>query len=112
MRPHSKLMVHLDRAEGHVRNARQSWDATDISRCGECVEHLQQAAGEIQAAQQFTGEAALQAAEPAAKARDRLQQLHRSVDRLGRLVDAAMAFHRGLALDTGMDEAVSSKGNG
>jgi len=105
-------LTHLQRAEDHVRNARQSWDATDISRCVECLEHLRQAAGEIQAAQQFTGEAALQAAEPTAKAKDRLQRLHGTVDRLGRLVDAAIAFHRGLALHTGMDEAVSSKGNG
>ncbi len=95
-----------------MRNARQSWDATDISRCAECLDNLRQAAGEMQAAQQFIGEAALQAAEPTAKAKDRLQRLHGTVDRLGRLVDAAIAFHRGLALHTGMDEAVSSKGNG
>jgi len=112
MKPHPYLMLHLQRAEDHVQNARRSWDATDLSRCAECLEHLRQAAGEIQAAQQFTNEAALLAAEPAAKARDRLQRLHLSVNRLGRLVDSAIAFHRGLALQTGMDEAMSSKTNG
>jgi hypothetical protein len=117
MKPHPHIMTHLQRAEDHVQNARQSWDATDISRCAQCLEHLRQAAGEIQAAQQFAGETALQASEPAAKAKDRLQRLHGSVNRLGRLVDSAIAFHRGLALQSGMDEAVSSevvssKGNG
>jgi hypothetical protein len=48
----------------------------------------------------------------AAKAKDRLQRLHGSVNRLGRLVDSAIAFHRRLAIDTGMDEAMSSRGNG
>jgi hypothetical protein len=103
------LMTHLQRAEDHVQNARQSWNATDISRCAECLEHLRQAAEEIQAAQQFIGEAALQGA---TTARERLQQLHGSVNRLGRLVNSAIAFHRGLALHSGMDEAVSYKGNG
>lgn len=112
MKHHPDLMTHLERAEGHVRNAGQSWDATDISRCADCAEHLRQAAEEIQAAQQFTGEAALPATDLAAKAKDRLQRLHGSVNRLGRLVDSAIAFHRGLALDTGMDEAMSFKGNG
>lgn len=105
-------MTHLQRAEEHVESARRSWDATDISRCAECVEYLRQAAGEIQAAQQFTGEAALQAHEPAAQAKDRLQRLQGSMNRLSRLVDSAIAFHRGLALATGMDELVSSNGNG
>jgi hypothetical protein len=129
MRHDRHLLTHLQRAEDLVQNARHSWDATDISRCAECLEHLRQAAAEIQAAQQLTSEAALQApepaakrsgaapcaaqsAEPAAQAKHRLEQLHGSVNRLGRLVDAAIAFHRGLALHTGMDEAVSSKGNG
>lgn len=112
MRHHTDLMTHLQLAEDHVRNARESWDATDISRCAECLEHLQQAAAEIQAAQQFTAEGAVQAAEPAARVKHRLQQLQGSVNRLGRLVDAAIAFHRGLALHTGMDEAVCSEGHG
>jgi hypothetical protein len=105
-------MQHLQLAEEHVRSARQSWDATDLFRCAECVEHLQQAATEIQAAQQFIGEAALPATEPAGKAKDRLQKIYDSVNRLGRLVDAAIAFHRGLAVDTGMEETVSSELNG
>lgn len=111
MRHHPDLMTHLQWAEDHARKAWHSWDATDLARCAECLEHLQQAAGEIQSAQQSIGEGALPA-EPAAQARDRLQRLHSSVSRLGRLVDAAIAFHRGLALQSGMEEAVSSKGNG
>ena len=112
MKDYPHLMTHLQRAEEHVQTARQSWDATDISRCAECVEHLRQAAGEIQAAQQSIGEAALPASGLAALANARLERLHSSVNRLGRLVDAAIAFHRGLAIDTGMEEAMSSKGNG
>jgi hypothetical protein len=112
MTPHPHLLSHLQRAEEHVESARQSWDVTDIARCAECVEHLRQAAGEIQAAQQFTNEATLQPPVLAAKAKDRLQRLHGSVNRLGRLVDSAIAFHRRLAIDTGMDEAMSSRGNG
>jgi hypothetical protein len=112
VKPHPHLMVHLQRAEESVQSAQRSWNATDISRCAECVEHLRQAAEEIQAAQQFTAEAALPAAELAAKANDRLHRLHGSVNRLGRLVDAAIAFHRGLALQSGMEEAMSSEVNG
>jgi hypothetical protein len=112
VKPHPQLMTHLQWAEEHVQKARRSWDATDISRCAECVEHLRQAASEMQAAQQFTGEAALPGAGLAVTAKDRLERLHGSVERLGRLVDAAIAFHRGLALQTGMDEAMTSKTNG
>ena len=107
MRHHPDLMTHLQRAEEHVRNARQSWDATDMERCVACVEHLQEAAAALQSAQQFTAEP-----QHAATNRERIERLQISVKRLGRMVDAAIAFHRGLALQTGMDEAVITKGNG
>jgi len=107
-----RLMSHLQRAEDHVQNAQESWDATDLSRCAECVEYLRHAADELLLAQQFTGESDVPSAEMAAKAKDRLQRLHSSVNRLSRLVDAAMGFHRRLALDTGMEEAVTSESNG
>ena len=105
-------MTHLQRVEEHAERARQSWDATDVSRCAECLVHLQHAAEEIQAAQQFTADAVSPVAGLASQANDRLHRLCGSVNRLGRLVDAAIAFHRAIALQTGMDEAVSSKGNG
>jgi len=109
MTPHPRLMSHLQSAEDQVERARQSWDATDLSRCAQCAEHLHQAAVEIRAARQFTGEATFQGADSASKARQRLERLQNSVNRLGRLVDSAIALHRGLALHTGMDEAVSTE---
>ena len=106
------LLTHLQRVEEHVQRARQSWNATDIARCEECVGHLQKAAEELLAAKQLAGDGGAPTSDIAVKAKDRLQQLHSSVNRLGRLVDAAIAFHRNLALDTGMEEALSSNING
>lgn len=101
-------MIHLQRAEEHVQRARQSWNATDLARCEECVENLGKAAEELRAAKQLAGDGGAPTVELAARTKDRLQQLHSSINRLGRLVDAAIAFHRSVALDTGMDENLSS----
>lgn len=107
MNQHAGLMNHLQGAEEQVEHARQSWDATDLSQCAVTAEHLRQAGEELRAAQRFMGDTATTSAEQATKAKGRLEQLQRSVRRLGRLVDAAIAFHRGLALDTGAEKTES-----
>ena len=107
MNHHPGLMTHLQRAEEHVQGARQSWDATDLSRCAAAADYLRQAAEELQAAQRYLGGSAASSAELTAQAKGRLEQLQISVRRLGRLVDAAIAFHRELALDTGTEQTES-----
>lgn len=82
---------YLARAEGHVRQARKSWDATSISRCAECAEGLRLAVAEME------GACAAAPRGPApAGTQIRLERLRGDVDQLSRLVDSAMAFYRGM----------------
>lgn len=81
----------LARAEGHVRQARKSWDATSISGCAECAEGLRLAVAEMEGAC-----AAAQQGPAPAGTQTRLERLGTDVDQLSRLVDSAMAFYRGL----------------
>jgi hypothetical protein len=100
------LLDHIDRAEHHVRNARQSWNASS-SDCAECLEHLERAIAAMRQAQRAAADPS-----PAPQAKGRLQQLYRDVTQFGRLIDASSSFYRGLALHSGMDEAASSPAEG
>ena len=81
----------LARAEGHVRQARKSWDATSLSACAGCADGLRLAVAEMEGA----CAAAPQGPAPAGT-QIRLQRLQTDVDQLSRLVDSAMAFYRGM----------------
>jgi hypothetical protein len=82
---------YLARAEGHVRQARKSWDATSLSGCAQCAEDLRLAVAEMEGAC-----TAAPQGPPPAGTQVRLDRLRTDVDQLSRLVDSAMAFYRGL----------------
>jgi len=100
------LVDHIDRAEHHVRNARQSWNASS-SDCGECLKHLERAIAEVRQAQRAAADGVVPP-----RAKDRLHRLRRDVTSFGRLIDASTSFYRGLALHSGMDEAAYSPAEG
>ena len=87
----SGITQSLARAEGHVRQARKSWDATSIPACAECAEGLRLAVAEMES----VCAAAPRGSAPAGT-QIRLERLRADVDQLSRLVDSAMAFYRGL----------------
>ena len=107
MTAQTELLARITLAEGHIRNARHAWDPSSISASAECAEHLQQAIAEMNAACQAASNG------PAAPgASQRLARLRSDVEVLSRLVDAAIAFGRGLALRTGGEESVCSEVRG
>jgi len=85
-------------AEGHIRNARRSWDPTSLAGCAECSDQLGQAIDAMKAA----GEAVVGGLAPSGS-KGRLDRLRGDVEVLSRLVAAAIAFNRGLALRTGSE---------
>jgi hypothetical protein len=87
----SGITAYLARAEGHVRQAQKSWDATSLSGCAECAQGLRLAVAEMEGACAV----ALQGPPPAGT-ETRLERLRSDVDQLSRLVDSAMAFYRGM----------------
>ncbi len=87
------VLTFIARAEAHIQNARRCWDPTSLSGCAECATELQAAIQDMNTACEA---ATTVVAVPDASAR--LQRLRREVETLSRLVDAAIAFGRGLAL--------------
>jgi len=98
------LLAHIARAEGYVAEASRAWDPASVSCCTACAAALERAVAEVQAA----GAAAARGA-AAPGARTRLERLRSEVERLARLVDAALAFCRGFALRAG-DEPLAPSG--
>lgn len=101
------LLDHLTRTERYVRKARKYWDASSVARCMECAEALRRATKEM--------EAACQAAAKGLRStgvKTRLERLRGEVDALAGLVDAAIAFSRGLALAASGATAGSALGLG
>ncbi|GEM_PF-3200367 len=91
--PESGILGHIASAEVAVRKAREAWDPSSLPGCLECSEHLDQAIGQMQFACEATAAGPVP---PDTKAR--LNQLRSEVESLSRLVGAATAFSRGLAL--------------
>jgi hypothetical protein len=107
MNPAPVLLSHIDRVEDHLWKARQSWSATGGPNCAECLQHLQEAIAGIHQAQ-----AAAASGSTASEAKARLRRLQQDINLLSRLVDASIAFYRGLALHSGMEEAAPSLARG
>lgn len=101
------VLARITAAEGHIRNARQSWDPSSLSACAECAEQLQQATSAMQAAVEATA-----AGPTPSGTRARLERLRSEVEVLSRLVDAATAFNRGLALRATSAEIIGSEVRG
>lgn len=107
MTPENRLLAHIATAEAHVRIAREVWDPSSISACAQCGAQLQQAISEMSAASEAVG------AGPApAGSQARLNRLRADVEGLSRLVDAAIAFGRGLALRSAGVEPAGSEREG
>jgi hypothetical protein len=107
MNPAPVLFSHIERVEHHVRNARQSWSAAGGPHCAECLQHLEEAIAGMHQAQ-----TAAAGGGNASGAKARLGRLQQDINLLSRLVDASIAFYRGLALHSGMEEAISSPARG
>jgi hypothetical protein len=107
MNPAPVLLTHIERVEHHLWKARQSWSDANGPHCAECLQHLQEAIDEMHQAQ-----AAAISGSTASEASIRLRRLQQEVNLLSRLVDASIAFYRGLALHSGMEEAVPSPARG
>ncbi|MBZ5575432.1 MAG: hypothetical protein LAP40_02600 [Acidobacteriia bacterium] len=101
------LVRHVARAEEYVADARSCWNPSRIASCGECAEALRRAVAEMEAA----CAAAAQGPAPAG-VEMRIGRLRSEVDGLARLVDSAMAFCRGLAVQTESGELVHSEMEG
>ncbi len=91
----SGFLACIAAAEGHIRNARESWDPANLSACAECADQLQHAIGAMNVA----SEAANGGLAPLGS-KARLGRLRSEVQVLSSLVDAALAFNRGLGLRT------------
>ena len=92
-----QLAERVGRAQDHMHGALKNWDACSLPRCEECCELLRRAIGELEGAWQ----AAEKGAPASAAVKKRLYQLRADVAVMVRLVDAATAFCRGLALRIG-----------
>lgn len=101
------VLTFIARAEAHIQNARRSWDPTSLSACADCATELQVAIQEMNTACEA---ATTVSAVPEAAAR--LERLRVDVERLSRLVDAAIAFGRGLALRSVPEELAISEVKG
>ena len=98
------LLAHVRRAEEYVGDARRTWDPRNASACAECVEALHLAVAEMEAA------CAVAAAGPVVDGvARRIEQLRSEVDQFPRLVDAAMAFCRGLPMMAEAEELASTE---
>ena len=107
MSAEARVLAGLAAVEMHVRIARGVWDPSNLSACAECSERLQRAIDEMTVVSQAA------AAEPAPRnEKARLDQLRADVAGLQRLVDAAIAFGRGLALRTANPELADSQAKG
>jgi hypothetical protein len=107
MNPAPALLSHIDRVEHHLWNARQSWSAASGPHGAECLQHLQEAIAGMQQAQ-----TAAASGSTASEAKARLRRLQQDINLLARLIDASIAFYRGLALHSGMEEAAPSPARG
>jgi hypothetical protein len=107
MNPAPALLSHIERVEHHMSKARQSWSAANGPRCAECLQNLQEAIDEMHLAQ-----AAAISGSTASEANARLRRLQQDVNLLSRLVDASIAFYRGLALHSGIEETAPSPARG
>ena len=101
------LLSHIEGVEHHLGKARQSWSAASGPRCAECLQHLQEAIAGMHQAQTAAANSSA-----ASEVKARLWRLQRDINLLSRLVDASIAFYRGLALHSGMEEAVPSPARG
>ncbi len=103
MTPVAELANSLKHAESSLARVVQIWDATNLSACEECLVLLEEIAGHLRAAQPAAG---MLSSRAPAGALNHLNGLRDDVRLIGRLVDSAIAFHRGLTIGTSETELV------
>jgi len=88
----------LDGAHSDIRRALAEWDAADLDRVENCSRLLEQAVSGMRAFEQAlrSGEAL-----PSPDLYRKLQETRQDIVRATRVVDACVAFHRGLAVRSG-----------
>ena len=96
-----ELANNLKHAEASLARVVQIWDATNLSACEECLVLLEEVAGHLRTAQPPTS---MLSSRVTTEAVDRLNGLRDDVRLIGRLVDSAIAFQRGLAIRTVVEE--------
>jgi hypothetical protein len=94
----------IAQAEARIHNARRCWDPTSLSACAECATQLQAAIEDMNAACE-----AATTVHGVPDAMARLHQMRADIESLSRLVDAAIAFTRGLALRSATSEFAFSE---
>jgi hypothetical protein len=109
MRPRGDLEERVERAQAHVQTALDLWRAAKPGDCDECCLSLEAALGEIKNVRQDVEQGG---AFPVAPLKKRMKRLTADVNRLTRLVDAATAFCRGMALTIGRDSGDARPGTG
>lgn len=89
---------HLERARSGIRQALAQWDAADLARVEDSRELLVKAAGDLR-----IFENAVRAGDvpPTVELRSTILAVKQEVAQATRVVDACVAFHRGLTARTG-----------
>jgi hypothetical protein len=96
--PPAVAKTHLERARSGIRQALAGWDAADLQRVQSSCQLLAAAAGDLR---QF--ESAVRSGEVPATSElcSAILAVKKEVIEATRVVDACVAFHRGLAARTG-----------
>jgi hypothetical protein len=90
--------VHLERAQAGIRQAMAEWDPTGLDRVEESREMLAAAVGEMRA---FESAVRLGTVFPSGELCATLLAVKQEIVQATRVVDACVAFHRGLAARIG-----------
>jgi hypothetical protein len=96
--PQASATVHLERARSGIQQAMAEWHAADLARVEKCCRLLTAAAGDLR-----VFESAVRAGEVAVTSElcATLVAVKKQVTQATRVVDACVAFHRGLAARSG-----------
>jgi hypothetical protein len=90
--------VHLDRARSGIREALAAWNAADLSRVEKCCQLLSTAVGDLRVFESAVLSGEVPASDDLCST---LTAVKQEVVEATRVVDACVAFHRGLAARTG-----------
>ena len=95
--PPASAAASLERAHSRIQEALAKWQAADLERVGKSCQLLVEAAADLRV---FENAARCGAVTPTPEIYSTILEVKRKVARVTRLVDACVAFHRGLAART------------
>jgi hypothetical protein len=90
--------AYLDRARSGIREALTGWDAADLARVEKCCQLLSTAVGDLRVFESAVSSGEVSATDELCST---LMAVKGEVAQATRVVDACVAFHRGLAARTG-----------